>query len=127
MLVHLHSENTLNCPITDTFGCYIWKAETDEASNTGTPKLELKMQRDCTINQIPHPLPAIRTTQVHPIIYTCCSNIHYLLHMMQLFSSHHYVALHLFQEMILQVCNLTSLYIVCTFIIFVHAHYFSRR
>jgi len=50
------SKNTCNFPIFDTFGRYIWKAIAPEASNPGTPKLELKVQM------------GIRTAQAHPII-----------------------------------------------------------
>jgi len=37
----MESENTYDCLIIDTFGCYLWKAIAPEASNRGTPKLEL--------------------------------------------------------------------------------------
>jgi len=38
----MESENTYNYLIIDTFGCYLQKAIAPEASNRGTPKLELK-------------------------------------------------------------------------------------
>jgi len=39
----IESENTYNFLIIDTFGCYVWKAIAPEASNSGTPKLGLKV------------------------------------------------------------------------------------
>jgi len=45
-------------------------------------------------------------------------------HMMQLFSSHCYAALHLFKEMKLQIRN--HIIVVCIYILFGHAHYFLQ-
>ena len=74
------SENTCNFPIFDTFGCYIWKTIAPEASNSGTPKLELKVRRACTIDRSCHPLPVIYTYGAGASDYTCRLNIHYLLY-----------------------------------------------
>ena len=50
------SENTCNFPIFDTFGCYVWKDIVPEASNPGTPTLDLELWR------------VIRTAHARPII-----------------------------------------------------------
>ena len=74
------SENTCNFPIIDTFGRCLWKAIAPEASNSGTPKLGLKVRRVCTIDGSPHPLPVIYTFGAGASGYTCRQNIHYLLY-----------------------------------------------
>jgi len=73
------SENTCNFPIFDTFGGYIWKAIAPRSKHLGTPKLELAVQRVCTIDGSPHPLPVIYTYGASASDYTCRPNIHYLL------------------------------------------------
>jgi len=55
------SENTFNFLIIDTFGRYIWKAIAPRSKQSGTPKLELEVQRVSTIDGSPHPLPVIYT------------------------------------------------------------------
>ena len=77
----MESENTCNFPIFDTFGRYVWKAVAPEASNSGTPKLELEVQRVRTINGSPHPLLVIYTYGAGASDYTCHPNTHYLLYM----------------------------------------------
>jgi len=47
------SENTYNIPTIDTFGHYVWKAITPEASNWGTPKLELKCEGSVLSMEVP--------------------------------------------------------------------------
>ena len=52
----------VKCFITATFGHYIWKAISAEASKRGTTNMKLELQRVCSIDRMPHPLP---------VIYTC--------------------------------------------------------
>ena len=63
-----------------TFGHYIWKAIAPRSKHSGTPKLELKVQRVCTIDGSPQPLLVIYTYGASASDYTCRPNIHYLLY-----------------------------------------------
>ena len=72
--------NTCNFPIFDTFGHHIWKAIASRSKHSGTPKLELKVRRVCTIQGSPHPLPEVYTYGTSASNYTCHLNIHYLLY-----------------------------------------------
>ena len=74
------SENTWNFLIFDTFGRYIWKAIAPRSKHSGTPKVELEMQRVCTIDGSLHPLPVIYTYGASASDYTCRLNTHYLLY-----------------------------------------------
>ena len=80
------SENTWNFPIFDTFGRYIWKAIAPRSKHSGTPKLELGVQRVCTIEGSPHPLLVIYTYGTSASDYTHHQNIHYLLYLLWRFS-----------------------------------------
>ena len=48
--------------------------------HSGTPKLEFEVQRVCTIDGSPHPLPAIYTCGASASDYTCRPNIYYSLY-----------------------------------------------
>jgi len=72
------SENT-SCPIIHMFGCYFWKAIAPEESNRGTPELELEVQRVCSLDRRPGPLPIIYMYGASTSDYTCHPNIHYSL------------------------------------------------
>ena len=72
------SKTTYNSLIIDAYGRYLWKAVSPEASNTGTPKLELKVRRVCTTDGRPQPLPVIQMYSANASNYTSRPNIHYL-------------------------------------------------
>ena len=71
------SDNTYNCPIFDISDLPLEGAP--EPSNGGTPNLEFRVRRVCSINRRPHPLPVIYVYGASTSDYTCCPNIHYLL------------------------------------------------
>ena len=76
----MESENTCNFLIFATFEHYIWKAIAPRSKHSGTPKLELEVQRVCTIDGSPQPLLVIYTYGASASDYTCRPNIHYLLY-----------------------------------------------
>ena len=59
---------------------YFWKAIAPQPSNGGTPNLELRVCRVCSIDRRPHPLPVIYAYGASASDYTCRPNIHYLLY-----------------------------------------------
>jgi len=53
------SKTAYSSLIIDAFGHYLWKAVSPEASNAGTPKLELGVRMVCTTDGRPRPHPVI--------------------------------------------------------------------
>ena len=68
-------------PVSTTFGHYIWKAIPPEASERGTPNLELELRRVCCIDWMPHPLPVMYTCGRQSVRLCCRPNINCLLHL----------------------------------------------
>ena len=53
------SDNAYNCPIIAVPEFELWKAISPEPSNGATPNFQHKVQRVCSIDRRPHPLPTM--------------------------------------------------------------------